>query len=34
MVINKENWRITDDAQGLYLQFGFSEYEKSCMCSF
>lgn len=25
---------LTSDAQGLYSQFGFSEYEKSCMCKF
>lgn len=25
---------LTSDAQGLYSQFGFNEYEKSCMCRF
>lgn len=25
---------LTSDAQGLYSQFGFSEYIESCMCKF
>lgn len=25
---------LTSDAQGLYSQYGFSEYDKSCMCKF
>lgn len=25
---------LTSDAQGLYSQFGFREYEESCMCKF
>ena len=25
---------LTDDAQGLYSQFGFGEYKNSCMCIF
>lgn len=25
---------LTSDAQELYLQYGFSEYQKSCMCKF
>ncbi len=25
---------LTSDAQGLYSQFGFKEYEQSCMCKF
>ncbi len=25
---------LTADAQGLYSKFGFSEYNKSCMCDF
>lgn len=25
---------LTSDAQGLYSQYGFSEYQKSCMCKF
>ena len=25
---------LTSDAQGLYSQYGFSEYQQSCMCKF
>ena len=25
---------LTSDAQGLYSKYGFSEYDKSCMCKF
>lgn len=25
---------LTSDAQGLYAQYGFSEYQQTCMCKF
>lgn len=25
---------LTSDAQGLYSKYGFTEYEKSCVCRF